>query len=78
MVLASARQLDERERARHDQNVRSREESELRAKLSGALPSSHQQIDDELLAATVQTEADVLNELLAESDRISSDLRLYD
>lgn len=78
MVLASARQLDERERARHDQNVRSREESELRAKLSGALPSSHQQIDDELLAATVQTEAGVLNELLAESDRISSDLRLYD
>lgn len=34
--------------------------------------------NDGLLAATVQTEADVLNELLAESDRISSDLRLYE
>ena len=78
MVLASARQLDARERARYDENVRSREESELWEKLSGAVPPSHQQLDDELLAATVQTEADVLNKLLAESDRISSDLRLYE
>jgi hypothetical protein len=78
MVLASALQLDARERARLDETVRSREESELREKLSGVLPSNQQQAEDEISAAAVQTEADVLNELLAESDRISSGLRLYE
>jgi hypothetical protein len=73
-VLESAQRLDQREQDRWRQVERRREEEELRRRLSsGSMPVMRQD-DDELFAGAIATEAQVLNELLAESDRIISGL----
>lgn len=69
LVLAAARQLDARDAARRTEWDRSREEAELRQRLT-AEPAPLPHAADADASTAIQVEAEALNELLAESDRL--------
>ncbi|WP_300008119.1 hypothetical protein [Pseudonocardia sp.] len=76
-VLNAAEQLDQRDRDRAHAAEKAREELELRRRLSSSETPAQSVADDTSEAFSIQAQAEALNELLAESDKIANGMRGY-
>lgn len=74
-VLGAAEQLDERDRDRTCAAEKAREELELRRRLTSSEAPMQSVADDSSDAVSIQAQAEALNDLLAESDKIATGLR---